>query len=662
MKKILSFLVVLTMILSCAAIPAMADTLQVGDSIVIDAVTSLSTSEYTEYTSGGAWETKTNSFWVTNDNVAGVRVDKAATMNSYVTFTPASGKLPAGTYKVEWWNMYVTGYSSNNTPSANYQYDIAYNGGTETGTGTFAPKTATGTTSNWYSLGEYEFTGNGSETVKITNLSSAGRFAVDAIRFTLVESSSGDSGDEPTNTGITVDEDGTITIDDAAACFVTGGTTSTGATVSWAASTHAAFTDHDGGSVSIMLEGTGTKAYAGANATITPAEGLITAGDYEVKWWNMRSNSASGGAKEVTYEICCAGGTSTVSGTFVPDSATAADGWYSVGKYPFTGNGSEYIKFTKSSASAGRFSADALQLVPTTITATEVMLSIDKAGKRFTSEFAGSGDTTWSFKNNAFFVDYDGANATMLAAETGVPVVKAQPNAYKLAKGLYEVYWYNMVDNTYKDLNNGEDVIISVYGPAEVDYKVVCNGGDSEKIGSFAPITATGGEAGWISLGKCYFTGNGEEYIEITNNSGEGRLSANAVKFVPVSNNSDSLLVYNLDFIKDGAIADTVTAGNYTAYMEGYIAIPQQTTAKIIIAKYDNDTKKLVEVKYSGTSTEIKNTADLSVAGAVEIATPIITVSENEDVTLKLFLWKNDGSLTPLFPSKSITTQTQVTE
>ena len=141
MKKILSFLVVLAMILSCAAIPAMAEISQVGDSIIMDAASLLGSEEYSEAGGTGNWggDTKiyTNNFWKTRSGSTGVRAYTAGASAKGVTvkFTPMAGKLIAGTYKVEWWNMHGSG--TNCAPQGDYIFNISHN--SKTATGTFKP-------------------------------------------------------------------------------------------------------------------------------------------------------------------------------------------------------------------------------------------------------------------------------------------------------------------------------------------------------------------------------------------------------------------------------------------------------------------------------------------------------------------------------------------
>lgn len=610
-----------------------------------DGVLTIDHHDATQWVESGTWTRTTNANLLGYDGVAEVR--STSTSGSYVTIKPTSGALATGTYDVEWWSNWFS------TSTTSVSWEISYNGGTETATGTFNPKkqqdqSTDNAVSNgyWYNFGNYTFTGNGNEYLKITH-SASGTLRADAGRFTYKEVSV-----EPEEPEVPEEEEGVLTIDhnDKAQWLTTG---------VWDSKNSIAGYD---GEKDVILVNDNSNATL-ETITIKPLTANFPSGTYTVEWYNLWVTTS---ATSVTWEISYNGGKQTATGTFNPkkqqDGTTDLTGgngyWRNLGSYSFTGNGNEYVKIINSTT--GKTWADAARFTRTgdAIVDESTPIIIDHNNTEYYAETGA-----WRDVSHSYLPGYDGVQGIRSTTEANATVT-VTPATGLFTAGVYEVAWWN-------DWYDSTSPIIQ--------YEISYNGGASKFTGTFTPnITPDGTEqivpeeqvsnppdfeGYWRSFGKFYFAGTGNEYLKITNlpfidpeTEAEvgGTFRADAAKFTPL------VLTESFAIIKGGSEVSSITApaatddsNGYSAYFKGNVVNIADDTWKLILAKYNTTTKQLAEVKFDAVN--LTNEISLSTLGAVEKTSPMIALGDDyQGWTIKAFLW-NKSTLIPILDNIEIT-------
>ena len=173
----------------------------------------------------------------------------------------------------------------------------------------------------------------------------------------------------------------------------------------------------------------------------------------------------------------------------------------------------------------------------------------------------------------------------------GLASATYKPAKSALTKGLYEVFFYNVcqIDTSLETGNISSNVTYTVSTDPGKYGNASGISGEKDRIThsqhDFDPATASGGKNGWVSLGKHYFSGNGNETVSLEKYSinSNDKLYMSAVKFVPVVNNnqSDTSLagVYLSTF--DGAWTKTKglnTRNTVSDIEDGHITAPYAAT------------------------------------------------------------------------------------
>lgn len=272
--------------------------------------------------------------------------------------------------------------------------------------------------------------------------------------------------------------------------------------------------------------------------------------------------------------------------------------------------------------------------------------------------------TTSGYNNTTPIAIGNSYNAQLAAGTQLYRSGEYKPAQGTLSAGLYEVYFWNIcqIDATEKFLDTTKAPLLS----RNVTYTVTTN--PTQGTGSanpyytskhdFDPATASGGTNGWVSLGKFYFGGTGDETVSVTKFSAtDDYLYMSAIKFVPVTASSDSVgieRIYATTFttqwkaqagnernttadVKDGV----VTFSNMGANQVNFTVIASDPNAKV---SFDGGTNSTVGYRQMGVNrlgTPFMDYTDATTSANSKVGKPIqttyVTITSADGNTQKTY-------------------------
>lgn len=211
----------------------------------------------------------------------------------------------------------------------------------------------------------------------------------------------------------------------------------------------------------------------------------VTTGYYRVEIFKVVNST---NARTINVQVVSADGTSTTPMSF---SGGSPSGWTQVGIFRFTGSATQLVSISNPTGS-GNLRADAVRFTP--VNRSEIV----DAGSANYSETG-----TWSES----LVAGNNGSTTRLSSSLNA---SARYNT-SIRAGYYTVQIY---------------LVIATGNATNVEITVASGG----KTRVYKVNMATG-TSRWLTLGKFYFSGSGEEYVQIRNAGTTGRLRTDAVQF-----------------------------------------------------------------------------------------------------------------------------------
>ncbi|OAM90069.1 BNR-4 repeat-containing protein [Termitidicoccus mucosus] len=437
--------------------------------------------------------------WTSTDAVTGFSGSNywvtTSTTTKSVIYTPVLSE--AGPYDVQMQWPASSGFCSA------VPVEIYHSGSTSVVT---IDQTANG--NKWNSLGVFEFTGAGTEYIRLYANDRAGglltgNIVADAARFVKVE------------TGPLTLIDNTAPDDTDPASKIPGD----GVTVQGSWSGKITTTGYYGNNYwTDNGSGKGSK-----SVTYTPR--LPSSGTYTVQAWWPNTNASF--ATNTPIDIVHSGSTDTV---IVNQRLNGGD-WFTLGNYEFTGAGDEYVKIKNDgttelvASGTAHVIADAIRFLPYTAPPPppEPRLFMDNtaAGDTdTTSKVPGPGVTTqgnWTgsvsrtgFQGHNYWTDGNTGGSGTSTVSKSVTYTPIFPAA---GKYMVQMWWPRYATN------------FATNTPVDIKHNGITE--------TFSVNQRTGGEM-WYSLGIFEFAGTGDEYLKIRNDGADYYVIADAVRFVSV--------------------------------------------------------------------------------------------------------------------------------
>jgi uncharacterized protein YjdB len=195
-----------------------------------------------------------------------------------------------------------------------------------------------------------------------------------------------------------------------------------------------------------------------------------------------------------------------VSEFFYADFSTKRDGWYSLGKFDFKGDNTEYVRFWRETGNT-LLPTPAVPVRFDTYYDTQTRpQTTDEQSQTVTTGFSKSG--TWRNSAKA------GYRTTSTPQESNTIGSVAVWNPGKLDAGKMEIYIYkpkNLTDDKYEIFHNSKVDVVYLKNLKQSNLNLVSTSNNSP----LNPVVAQG----WYKIGEYDFSGTGNEFVRLTKNS-----------------------------------------------------------------------------------------------------------------------------------------------